>query len=108
MSTKLTRLWRDKPTVAIAEGDLTGEVRAYGEVSSDLVTTEKALRKIKRVQGVIHVAYEAGPTGFVLYRPWPRPSRRRGPAGHRPGPRRAASRPKTQSASAVPICRRHS
>ena len=59
---------KDKTTVAIAEGDRTGEVRAYGEISSDLVTTEKALRKIKGEQGVLHIAYEAGPTGFVLYR----------------------------------------
>lgn len=59
---------KDKTTVAIAEGDRTGEVRAYGEISSDLVTTEKALRKIKGEHGVLHVAYEAGPTGFVLYR----------------------------------------
>jgi len=59
---------KDKTTVAIAEGDRTGEVRAYGEISSDLVTTEKALRKIRGDNGVLHVAYEAGPTGFVLYR----------------------------------------
>jgi transposase len=59
---------KDKTTVAIAEGDRTGEVRAYGEISSDLVTTEKALRKIKGEHGVLHLAYEAGPTGFVLYR----------------------------------------
>jgi transposase len=59
---------KDKTTVAIAEGDRTGEVRAYGEISSDLVTTEKAPRKIKGEHGVLHVAYEAGPTGFVLYR----------------------------------------
>ena len=59
---------KDKTIVAIAEGDRAGEVRAYGEISSDLVTTEKALRKIKGEHGVLHVAYEAGPTGFVLYR----------------------------------------
>ena len=59
---------KDSTTVAIAEGDRTGEVRLYGEVSSDLVTTEKALRKIKGEDGVLHVVYEAGPTGFVLHR----------------------------------------
>ena len=32
------------------------------------MTTEKALRKIRGEHGVLHVAYEAGPTGFVLYR----------------------------------------
>lgn len=59
---------KDNTTVGIAEGDRTGEVRMFGEVSSDLVTTEKALRKIKGEDGVLHVVYEAGPTGFVLYR----------------------------------------
>lgn len=59
---------KDDTEIAVAEGDRTGEVRAYGKVSSDLVTTEKALRKIKGEHGVLHVAYEAGPTGFVLYR----------------------------------------
>ena len=48
---------KDKTTVTIAEGDRTGEVRAYGEISSDLVTTEKALRKIKGEHGVLHIAY---------------------------------------------------
>jgi transposase len=32
------------------------------------VTTENALRKIKGEHGALHVAYEAGPTGFVLNR----------------------------------------
>ncbi len=59
---------KDKTTVAIAEGDRGGEVRLYGEISSDLVTTERALRKIRGAQGELHVAYEAGPTGFVLHR----------------------------------------
>ena len=41
---------QDKTIVAVAEGDRTGEVRAYCEISSDLVTTEKALRTIKHEQ----------------------------------------------------------
>ena len=31
---------KDDTEIAVAEGDRTGEVRAYGKVSSDLVTTE--------------------------------------------------------------------
>ena len=38
---------QDDTTVAIAEGDRDGEVRHYGTVSSDLVTTERALRRIQ-------------------------------------------------------------
>ena len=59
---------QDTTLVAVAEGDRSGEVRVYGKVSSDLLATEKALRKIRGEDGVLHVAYEAGPTGFVLYR----------------------------------------
>jgi transposase len=59
---------QDDSIIAVAEGDRTGEVRVYGKVSSDLYATEKALRKIRGEHGVLHVAYEAGPTGFVLYR----------------------------------------
>jgi len=59
---------KEKSTIGIAEGDRNGETRHYGEVSSDLVSTERALRKIRGEKGVLHVVYEAGPTGFVLYR----------------------------------------
>jgi len=59
---------QDTTVVAVAEGDRSGEIRVYGKVSSDLLATEKALRKIRGETGVLHVAYEAGPTGFVLYR----------------------------------------
>jgi transposase len=59
---------KDDSEIAVAEGDRSGEVRAYGKVSSDLVSIERALRKIRGENGVLHVVYEAGPTGFVLYR----------------------------------------
>jgi transposase len=54
--------------VAVAESGRSGEVRLYGKISSDLHTMEKALRNIRGENGVLHVAYEAGPTGFVLHR----------------------------------------
>lgn len=59
---------KDETTIAVAEGDRTGEVRLYGKISSDLHAVEKALRKIRGEHGVLHVAYEAGPTGFGLHR----------------------------------------
>jgi transposase len=54
--------------VAIAEGDRLGEVRLYGKVSSDLHALEKVLAKLGGENVVLHVVYEAGPTGFVIYR----------------------------------------
>jgi transposase len=59
---------KDTVTVAVADEGRTGEVRIYGKISSDLHAIERALRKIGSDGGVLHVAYEAGPTGFVLYR----------------------------------------
>jgi len=58
----------DTTTIAVAEGDRAGEVRLYGKVSSDLHALEKALRKLGGDQVILHVVYEAGPTGFVVYR----------------------------------------
>lgn len=59
---------QDSTVIAVAEGDRTGEIRLYGKVSSDLHAIEKALRRIRGEHGVLHVAYEAGPTGFGLHR----------------------------------------
>jgi transposase len=54
--------------IAVADGGRSGEVRLYGKVSSDLHALEKALRKIGGEGVTLHVVYEAGPTGFVVYR----------------------------------------
>ena len=59
---------KDTTVMAIAEGDRDGEVRLYGQFSSDLHALEKILRKIGGEGVTLHVVYEAGPTGFVLYR----------------------------------------
>jgi len=59
---------KDTTVMAIAEGDRDGEVRLYGQFSSDLHALEKILRKIGGDGVTLHVVYEAGPTGFVLYR----------------------------------------
>lgn len=54
--------------VAIAEEGRTGEVRLHGTVRSDLHAMERLFAKLGGPEVVLHVAYEAGPTGFVLYR----------------------------------------
>jgi len=59
---------KDTVTIAVADEGRQGEVRIYGQVSSDLRAVEKALRKIGADGGTLHVVYEAGPTGFVLQR----------------------------------------
>jgi len=59
---------KDTTVIAVADGGRDGEVRLYGEISSDLGALEKVLRKLGGEGVVLHVVYEAGPTGFVLYR----------------------------------------
>ena len=59
---------KDTTVIAVAEGDRQGEVRLYGTISSDLHAVEKALRKIGGEGVTLHVVYEAGPTGYVVYR----------------------------------------
>lgn len=59
---------KDTTVIAVAEDGRDGEQRLYGTVSSDLHALEKALRKLGGEGVVLHVVYEAGPTGYVLYR----------------------------------------
>lgn len=59
---------KDTTMIAIAEGDRSGEVRLYGQITSDLGALEKVLRKLGGEDVVLHVVYEAGPTGYVIYR----------------------------------------
>lgn len=56
--------------IAIAQDGAKGEVRSYGSISNDLHALEKALTKIKKAHTgcTLRVAYEAGPTGFVIAR----------------------------------------
>jgi transposase len=58
----------DTTMIAVADGERTGEIRLYGQISSDLGALEKVLRKLGGPNVVLHVVYEAGPTGFVVYR----------------------------------------
>ena len=59
---------KDTTVAAIAEGGREGEVRLYGTVSSDLHALEKLLRKLGGEDVKLHVVYDAGPTGYVVYR----------------------------------------
>ena len=56
-------------TAAIAEPGR-GEIRELGTFTSDLHALEKLMQRLKKAHAgaVLHVAYEAGPTGFVFAR----------------------------------------
>jgi hypothetical protein len=59
---------KDTIVVAIAEAGRGGEVRSYGTIPNTLHAFDKLIAKIGGESVELHVAYEAGPTGFVLYR----------------------------------------
>ena len=54
--------------VAIAEAGRAGEVRFLGEFENSAAATAKLVRKLAGKYGRLTFCYEAGPTGFGLYR----------------------------------------
>lgn len=59
---------KDTIAIAIADEERSGEIRNYGTIAHTREALEKFLRK-QLSQGIeLHCVYEAGPTGFGLYR----------------------------------------
>lgn len=54
--------------VAIAEGGRRGEVRYYGEIDNTPDATRRLAKKLSRKYSQVSFCYEAGPTGYGLYR----------------------------------------
>ena len=59
---------KTKHAVAIADGGRGGEVRFLGDISSSPAAVERLIRKLASRYGKLHFCYEAGPTGYGLYR----------------------------------------
>jgi transposase len=54
--------------VAVAEGGRDGEVRYLGESDNTPDAVAKLIRKLAARYETLHICYEAGPTGYGLYR----------------------------------------
>src|ERR1700745_3277484 len=54
--------------VAVAEGGRQGELRYLGEFENTPPGVAKLIRKLADGYETLHVCYEAGPTGYGLYR----------------------------------------
>jgi hypothetical protein len=67
-----------KHAVAIAEPGRNGEVRYIGEIEASAEAVRKLLTRLAARHGKLHVCYEAGPTGYSLYRQVDFPPRRGG------------------------------
>jgi transposase len=59
---------KSKHAVAVAEAGRDGEIRWIGEISSKPEAVAKQLAKLTARYSRLHVCYEAGPTGYGLYR----------------------------------------
>jgi len=57
-----------KQAVAIAAGGRSGEVRFFGEVENKPAAIERTIKKLGKRYDRLHVCFEAGPTGYGLYR----------------------------------------
>jgi transposase len=54
--------------VAIAEEGRQGEVRYFGEIDADPAAVRRMVARLAKPHGRLHFCYEAGPTGYGLYR----------------------------------------
>ena len=59
---------KTKHAVAVAESGRDGEIRYLGEIESGPEAVERLVRKLAGRYGKVHFCYEAGPTGYGLYR----------------------------------------
>ena len=59
---------KDSIEIALAEDGIGGEVRRYGTISGTRDAFKKTLRKLTAKGHSLHFCYEAGPTGYELYR----------------------------------------
>jgi transposase len=54
--------------VAVAADGRQGEVRYIGEIGADVDSVRRLVTKLEKRHGRLHFCYEAGPTGYGLYR----------------------------------------
>ena len=59
---------KDSIDIATADAGREGEVRHVGSIGGDLAGLDKSLRKLVSRGQRLHVVYEAGPCGFVIWR----------------------------------------
>jgi transposase len=59
---------KSKNAVAIAEGGRRGEVRYFGEIDNTPEATRRLIARLEKIYKRIKFCYEAGPTGYGLFR----------------------------------------
>jgi transposase len=59
---------KERHAVAVAEEGRNGELRYMGEIGADAESVRRLAAKLAKRHGKLHFCYEAGPTGYGLYR----------------------------------------
>ena len=59
---------KDSIEIALAEDGIGGDVRRFGRIAGTRDAFKKTLRKLVSKNQSLHFCYEAGPTGYELYR----------------------------------------
>ena len=59
---------KNKHALAIADPGRDGEIRYLGEIDSAPAAVERMIRRLARRYEKLYFCYEAGPTGYGLYR----------------------------------------
>lgn len=59
---------KDSIDIATADRGREGEIRHVGQIGGDLAALDKALRRLLSRGHRLHIVYEAGPCGFVIWR----------------------------------------
>ncbi|MBP1876684.1 transposase [Ensifer adhaerens] len=94
-----------KHAIAIAESGRNGEVRCFGEIEATPAAVERFVRKLESKSRRLHFCYEAGPTGYGLYRQLVELGHRCDVVAPSLIPKRAGERVKTNRRDAVSLAR---
>jgi transposase len=59
---------KDSIDIAVAQAPRDAEIRHVGSIRGDLAALDKSMRKLVSLGQPLHIVYEAGPCGFVIWR----------------------------------------
>ncbi len=94
-----------KHAVAIADEGRSGEVRYFGEINTDAPSVRRMVAKLEKHNKRLHFCYEAGPTGYGLYRQLTAMGHQCSVIAPSLIPRRAGDRVKTNRRDAIQLAK---
>src|SRR6185437_12802599 len=91
--------------VAIAEDGRQGEIRFVGEIDADPTSVRRLVGRLEKRHARLHFCYEAGPTGYGLYRQLTEMGHRCAVVAPSMIPRKPGDRVKTNRRDAMQLAR---